>query len=70
MTALVNRHTQAPVRFVGGLSLLIRAFEDVYGNLEGQTSGGPRTSLCRECSHLHLSDDRRGSAGMAEERFR
>jgi len=33
---LVNRHTQAPVRFVGGLSLLIRAFEDVYGNLEGR----------------------------------
>jgi hypothetical protein len=36
MTALVNRHTQAPVRFVGGLSLVIRAFEDVYGNLEGK----------------------------------
>ncbi len=36
MTALVNRHTQAPVRFVVGLSLLIRAFEDVYGNLEGR----------------------------------
>ncbi|WP_242618192.1 hypothetical protein [Edaphobacter modestus] len=36
MTALVNRHTQAPVRVVGGLSLVIRAFEDVYGNLEGR----------------------------------
>jgi len=36
MTALVNRHTKAPVRFVAGLSLLIRAFEDVYGNLEGK----------------------------------
>ena len=36
MTALVNRHTQAPVRFVAGLSLMIRAFEDVYGNLEGR----------------------------------
>jgi hypothetical protein len=36
MTALVNRHTQAPVRFVGGLSLVIRAFEDIYGNLEGK----------------------------------
>ena len=35
MTALVNRHTKAPVRFVVGLSLMIRAFEDVYGNLEG-----------------------------------
>jgi hypothetical protein len=35
MTALVNRHTKAPVRFVVGLSLLIRAFEDFYGNLEG-----------------------------------
>jgi len=36
MTALVNRHTQAPVRFVTGISLLIRAFEDIYGNLEGR----------------------------------
>jgi hypothetical protein len=36
MTALVNRHTQAPVRFVAGLSLVIRAFEDIYGNLEGR----------------------------------
>jgi hypothetical protein len=36
MTALVNRHTQAPIRFAGGLSLLIRAFEDIYGNLEGK----------------------------------
>jgi hypothetical protein len=35
MTALVNRYTKAPVRFVVGLSLLIRAFEDRYGNLEG-----------------------------------
>jgi hypothetical protein len=35
MTALVNRYTKAPVRFVVGLSLLIRAFEDFYGNLEG-----------------------------------
>jgi hypothetical protein len=36
MTALVNRHTQAPVRVAGGLSLMIRAFEDIYGNLEGR----------------------------------
>jgi hypothetical protein len=36
VTALVNRHTQAPVRFVGGLSLVIRAFEDIYANLEGK----------------------------------
>jgi hypothetical protein len=36
MTALINRHTKAPVRFVVGLSLMIRAFEDVYGNLEGR----------------------------------
>ncbi|MGA7961845.1 MAG: hypothetical protein WCC67_18450 [Candidatus Acidiferrales bacterium] len=35
MTALVNRYTQAPVRFVAGLSLVIRAFEGIYGNLEG-----------------------------------
>jgi hypothetical protein len=36
MTALVNRHTRAPVRFVVGLSLMIRASEDAYENLEGR----------------------------------
>lgn len=36
MTALVNRHTNAPVRFVAGLSLLIRALNDPYFNLEGR----------------------------------
>jgi hypothetical protein len=36
MTSLVNRHTNAPVRFVAGLSLMIRAAEDTYGNLEGR----------------------------------
>jgi hypothetical protein len=36
MTALVNRHTKAPVRFVVGLSLMIRASEDAYSNLEGR----------------------------------
>jgi hypothetical protein len=35
MTAFVNHYTKAPVRFVVGLSLVIRAFEDLYGNLEG-----------------------------------
>jgi hypothetical protein len=37
MTGLVNRYTRAPLRFVVGLSLLIRAFEDPYGNLEGRS---------------------------------
>jgi hypothetical protein len=36
MTALVNRYTKAPIRFVVGLSLLIRAFHDPYSNLEGR----------------------------------
>jgi len=36
MTALVNRHTKAPVRFVAGLSLMIRASEDAYSHLEGR----------------------------------
>lgn len=36
MKALVSRYTQAPVRFVVGLSLIIRTFEDTYGNLEGR----------------------------------
>jgi hypothetical protein len=35
MTALVDRFTTAPVRFVVGLSLIIRAFEDPYGGLAG-----------------------------------
>jgi hypothetical protein len=36
MTALVNRYTREPVRFAAGLSLMIRSFEDVYGNLQGR----------------------------------
>jgi hypothetical protein len=36
MTALVNRYTKAPLRFIAGLSLLIRAFDDPYFNLEGR----------------------------------
>jgi hypothetical protein len=40
MTALVNRHTKAPVRIVAGLSLLIRAFSDPYFNLEGRRLEG------------------------------
>jgi hypothetical protein len=40
MTGLVNRYTKAPLRFVAGLSLLIRAFDDPYGNLEGRRFEG------------------------------
>jgi len=36
MTGLVNRYTKAPLRFVAGLSLMIRAFVGSYGNLEGR----------------------------------
>jgi hypothetical protein len=36
MKTLVSRYTQAPVRFVVGLSLMIQAFQDIYGNLEGR----------------------------------
>jgi hypothetical protein len=35
MTALVNRYTREHVRFVVGLSLLIRSWEDRYANLDG-----------------------------------
>lgn len=35
MTTLVNRYTKEPVRFVVGLSLLIRAFEERYKKLDG-----------------------------------
>ena len=40
MTSLVNRYTNAPVRLVAGLSLLIRAFSDPYFNLEGRRLEG------------------------------
>jgi hypothetical protein len=36
MKTLVSRYTQAPVRFALGLSLMIQAFVDIYGNLEGR----------------------------------
>jgi hypothetical protein len=36
MTAFVNRYTKAPLRFVVGLSLLLRSFEDQYGSLQGR----------------------------------
>jgi hypothetical protein len=36
MKALVNRYTQAPVRFAVGVSLMIQALEGIYGNLEGR----------------------------------
>ena len=36
MKTLVSRYTQAPVRFAAGLSLVIQAFEGIYGNLDGR----------------------------------
>jgi hypothetical protein len=35
MADFVNRYTKQPVRFIVGLSLLIRAFEDRYSKLDG-----------------------------------
>jgi hypothetical protein len=35
ITDFVNRYTEEPVRFVVGLSVIIRAFEDRYGKLDG-----------------------------------
>jgi hypothetical protein len=35
MTALVNRYTNEPIRFVLGLSLLVRVWESRYNNLAG-----------------------------------
>ena len=40
MTAFANRYTDAPVRYVIGLSLLIRAFSDPYFHLEGRRLEG------------------------------
>ena len=37
MTDFVNRFTKEPVRFVVGLSLMIRAFEDRYSKLDGHS---------------------------------
>jgi hypothetical protein len=39
MTDFVNRYTTEPVRFVVGLSLMIRAFEDRYSKLDGSFLG-------------------------------
>jgi hypothetical protein len=36
MKTLVSRYTQAPVRFAVGISLMIQAFEGIYGNLDGR----------------------------------
>jgi hypothetical protein len=36
MKTLVSRYTQAPVRFVVGLSLMIHSIAGIYGNLEGR----------------------------------
>src|SRR5207249_11005603 len=52
MTALVNRHTKAPVRFVVGLSLLIRALDDSYFNLEGRRLDRKSTRL--NSSHVSI----------------
>jgi len=57
MTALVNRHTKAPVRFVVGVSLMIRASEDAYENLEGRRLE-PSRDCSPRCPHLRLSYDR------------
>jgi len=35
MADFANRYTKEPVRFVAGLSLTVRAFEDRYSKLEG-----------------------------------
>ena len=40
ITPLLNRYTNAPVRFVAGLSLLIRVFNDPHFNLEGRRLEG------------------------------
>ncbi len=50
MTELVNRYTKEPVRFVVGLSLLIRALQDRYSKLNG--------SLLRALSHLFAQNVR------------
>ena len=46
MTDFVNRYTQELVRFVVGLSVVIRAFEDRYSKL-----GAAFLRLYLACSH-------------------
>ena len=36
MTAFVNRYSKAPLRFIVGLSLMVRAIDDPYRHLEGR----------------------------------
>jgi hypothetical protein len=40
MTAFVNRYTNAPLRFIVGLSLMVRAIGDPYRHLEGRLLEG------------------------------
>ena len=68
MAALVNRHTKAPVRFVAGLSLIIRASEDVYGNLEGRRLEALARRFAQNV-RIYAYPMTAGSAGMAEESF-
>jgi len=49
------------VRFVVGVSLMIRASEDAYENLEAG-AWRPSRDCSPECPHLRLSYDRHGSA--------
>jgi hypothetical protein len=62
MTALVNRYTKAPVRFIAGLSLLVRAFDDPYLRLEGR--------LLEALARLLAQNVRIYSYPMAEVDFR
>ena len=70
MKALVNRYTQAPVRFVVGLSLMIRAFEDLYGNLEGRLLEA-LARLCAQNVRIYAYPmTAHGAAGKAKGYFR
>ena len=67
MTALVNRQTKAPVRFVVGLSLTIQASEDAYGNLEGRRLEALACLFAQNVRIYVLSDGRHRFRRMVEE---
>jgi hypothetical protein len=62
MTDYVNRYTKEPVRFVVGLSLLIRALEDHYGRPDG--------SFLEALSHLFAQNVRIYAYPMTAENLR
>jgi len=69
MTTLVNRCTNAPVRFVVGLSLLLRALHDPYFHLEGRRLEALSRLFAQKRANLRVSHDCDGLARSDQRLF-